>query len=79
MNAFVLAVTWFVVNQPPSNYQMTYTTREACDSAKAQLFAEAKRLADETEREAVRIRSQPGVVSYNPIPPRVTAICTPLQ
>jgi hypothetical protein len=44
MKSFVLLVTWFIYGQPPSSYQTVFSTREACEAAKASVFADANRL-----------------------------------
>jgi hypothetical protein len=48
---FLLLVTWFVNNQPPSNYQVTFSSSEACGAARLQVLKEAERMRqDEIDR-----------------------------
>lgn len=43
----ILLVTWFIAGQPPSSYQTVFNSRDACEAARAQVFADAARLAQE--------------------------------
>jgi hypothetical protein len=44
VKAFVLLVTWFVQGQPPSSYQTAFSSSEACEAARAAVFADGNRL-----------------------------------
>jgi hypothetical protein len=40
MKTFVLLVTWIVSNQPPSSYQTTFNSAEACEAARNAILAD---------------------------------------
>ena len=40
----ILLVTWFIAGQPPSSYQTVFNSRDACEAARAQVFADAARV-----------------------------------
>jgi len=74
MNA-VLLVTWIIYGQPPSSYQTTFASMDTCQAARLAVLGEATRLNAEQEKYAAGIRSQRGVVSFDPPPKQVTAVC----
>jgi hypothetical protein len=71
----ILLVTWLIPGQPPSNYQTPFSSMETCQVARSAVLAEAVRLNAEQDKYAARIRSQGGVVVYDPPPKQVTAVC----
>jgi hypothetical protein len=44
MKTFLLMVTWLAVNQPPSNYQVTFSSMEACEAARLKVISDAERM-----------------------------------
>jgi hypothetical protein len=49
---FLLLVTWFMHDQPPSNYQVTFSSSEACETARLQVIKEAERVRQDIVRAA---------------------------
>jgi len=41
---FLLLVTWLASGQPPSNYQVPFSSNEACEAARLQLIKDAERI-----------------------------------
>jgi hypothetical protein len=74
---WILLVTWIIAGQPPSNYQTIFQSGMACEGARREVLQERERLKSEQDTYVARIRSQPGIVAYDPPPPQVTAICAP--
>jgi hypothetical protein len=73
----LLLVTWFYLNQPPTSYQAAFATPQACDIARAQLYAEVVRIRQEAEA-APRVRSMPDggyEISGPPAVPTLSAVC----
>jgi len=69
MKTFVLLVTWFVHSQPPSSYQTTFNSAEACEAARGAVLAEGRRLKEE-------IVQATGHKFFAAAAPAVTAVCT---
>ena len=44
MMAFLLLVTWLSYGQPPSDYQVPFSSNEACEAARLQLIKDAERI-----------------------------------
>jgi hypothetical protein len=44
MMAFLLLVTWLGYAQPPSHYQVEFSSNEACEAARLQLIKDAERI-----------------------------------
>jgi len=44
MKAFLLLVTWLASNQPPSHYQVQFSSNETCEAARQQLIKDAERI-----------------------------------
>src|SRR5262249_16451177 len=44
MKAFLLLVTWLALNQPPSHYQVQFSSNETCEAARQQLIKDAERI-----------------------------------
>jgi hypothetical protein len=44
MKAFLLLVTWFASNQPPSHYQVQFSSNQTCEAARQQLIKDAERI-----------------------------------
>ena len=42
--AFLLLVTWLGYVQPPSHYQVEFSSNEACEAARLQLIKDAERI-----------------------------------
>ncbi len=51
----ILLVTWFMMGHEPSSYQVRFSSKEACSQARAELFAEEKRLMDSAEKPTPRL------------------------
>jgi hypothetical protein len=41
---FLLLVTWLAYGQPPSDYQVPFSSNEACETARLQLIKDAERI-----------------------------------
>ena len=41
---FLLLVTWLAYGQPPSDYQVPFSSNEACEAARLQLIKDAERI-----------------------------------
>ena len=50
MMAFLLLVTWLGYAQPPSHYQVEFSSNETCEAARLQLIKDAERCARPTDR-----------------------------
>jgi hypothetical protein len=44
MTAFLLLVTWLSSAQPPSQYEVEFSSNEACEAARLQLIKDAERI-----------------------------------
>ena len=44
MEPFLLLVTWLVYAQPPSHYQVEFSSNETCEAARLQLIKDAERI-----------------------------------
>ena len=44
MMTFLLLVTWLSYGQPPSDYQVPFSSNEACEAARLQLIKDAERI-----------------------------------
>ena len=44
MMTFLLLVTWLTYGQPPSDYQVPFSSNEACEAARQQLIKDAERI-----------------------------------
>ena len=44
MMAFLLLVTWLAYGQPPSDYQVPFSSNQACEAARLQLIKDAERI-----------------------------------
>jgi len=47
MKTFVLMMTWLVSGQPPSSYQVTFSSAEACHVARDAVLADGRRVKAE--------------------------------
>jgi len=57
MMAFLLLVTWLANGQPPSHYQVEFSSNEACEAARLQLIKDAERIGQSMiERASVQDR-----------------------
>jgi hypothetical protein len=80
MKAFLLLVTWFTSNQPPSNYQVTFSSLEDCQTARLQVLKDAERMRQEMRERLTRESQQfnlPGMVVGTKMlqAPSVSAVC----
>ena len=76
---FVLLVTWFVIGQPPSSYQIDFNSDASCEAARAQVLQEQVRLQTAWQQEYDRwsrggTYAVPPRITNNP-PPTVTVVC----
>jgi len=44
MTTFLLLVTWLAYGQPPSDYQVPFSSNQACEAARLQLIKDAERI-----------------------------------
>jgi hypothetical protein len=69
----VLLVTWFTFNQAPATHETAFSSARACEAARQQVLAEARRLKAENDQELAQMYAGRGP---NPGPaPHVTAVC----
>lgn len=54
MKTFLLLVTWLIHGQPPSNYQVTFGSPEACEAARLQVINDAQRIRREKYDQVLR-------------------------
>ncbi len=80
MKTFLLLVTWLVHNQPPSNYQVPFTSMEVCEAARLQVIKDAERMRQEMLERLTQQGQQfslppelPGVTMQTA--PTVSAVC----
>lgn len=77
---YILLVTWLVNNQPPSSYQTTYGSRDACEVARHAVLKEATRLKAEHEKAAYELAPKAGIRPEHYLlgkpAPSVSAVCT---
>ena len=70
---FILLVTWIIVGQPASSYQIVFTTEAACVRARDAVTADAAKIArDDAQRAAALF---PGHRVIPATPPTVSAVC----
>ena len=74
---FVLLVTWIVSKQPPSSYQVTFNSAEACEVARNAVLADGRRLKAEYEQKALvaTYGNQADAAAISLAAPKVTAVC----
>jgi hypothetical protein len=69
------AATWLVCGQPPSSYQVSFDSLDACKVARESVSAENKRLAVQSQQKPAGL---PANTFYNPGPPlMVSVVCAP--
>jgi len=74
MGKVLLLVTWLVQDQPPSNYQATFDSMEACLQAQAEVIADGDRMKQGVIDHNNWLAKNS--TAYNPgIPPEVSAVC----
>jgi hypothetical protein len=76
VKAFLLLVTIATPGQPTTNYQVTFSSPEACDTARLQVINDAKRVRQEKFDIAVRNglpELYAGMMAANL--PSVSAVC----
>jgi hypothetical protein len=73
---FLLLVTWIAHNQPPSNYQVPFSTGQACELARLQVLKDADRMRKE-RLESATANDRGGVLAMNAVTtaPSVSAVC----
>ena len=66
MMAFLLLVTWLGYAQPPSHYQVEFSSNEACEAARLKLIKDAERIGQSMiQRATARLhRSAAGAVRH---------------
>jgi len=73
MKSVVMLVTWMVFGQPPSSYQVAFTSMESCRVARAEVLKDAERVRADSQRKPAGL---PANSLYNPGPaPQVTVVC----
>jgi hypothetical protein len=70
---FLLLVTWFTPGQPTSSYQVTFTSEEACQAARASVMGDAERLRQETAEQGRKAGLPPQMAGM--AAPSVSAVC----
>ena len=56
MKAFLLLVTWLASNQPPSHYQVQFSSNETCEAARQQLIKDAERIGQAMIEQSAPLR-----------------------
>ena len=82
MMTFLLLVTWLAFGQPPSDYQIPFSSNEACEAARLQLIKDAERIGQSMiERASAQDRQIGGnnktalVMAAISNAPYVSAVC----
>jgi hypothetical protein len=79
MKTFILMVTWIVSGQPPSSYQATFGSAEACNAARDAVLVDGRRLKaefDQVQINAARAAGEdPAIFLAGNRSPNVTAVC----
>jgi hypothetical protein len=78
MKTFVLLVTWLVYNRPPSSYQTTFNSVEACEAARDAVLTDGRRLKAEFEQKALTVfggTQNMYSAALSMQAPAVTAVC----
>lgn len=76
MKTFLLLVTWLVHDQPPSNYQVTFSSSESCEAARLKVIDDAKRIRQDKIDQA-RALGGMMVMAQELAAPSVSAVCVP--
>jgi hypothetical protein len=71
---YILIVTWFLVDQAPTSYQVRFGSSGACAQARFELQNEEKRFKAEAQPEMADNVEVPG-----PQAPRLSALCVPVN
>ncbi|MCW5737428.1 MAG: hypothetical protein KIS73_25105 [Enhydrobacter sp.] len=71
---YILIVTWFLLDQAPTSYQVRFGSSIACAQARTELQNEEKRFKAEAQPEIVDNMEVPG-----PPAPRLSALCVPVN
>jgi hypothetical protein len=73
---FLLLVTWFVSGQPPSSYQATFNSAEACEVARKAVLADGQRFKDEQYQKPFAFTGDQKMSALASLgAPKVTAVC----
>jgi len=72
---FILLVTWFLQGQPPSSYQVEFSSYDDCDAARGALIAEQKRMQAHAAMVVQNAAKQGRFLSSGPPVPSLTAVC----
>jgi hypothetical protein len=82
MMAFLLLVTWLGYAQPPSHYQVEFSSNEACEAARLKLLKDAERIGQSMIERATAQDRQIGSNSKTTLlmaaisnAPYVSAVC----
>jgi hypothetical protein len=79
MKSFMLLVTSLVSGQPPSSYQVSFNSAEACNAARDTVLADGRRVRaefDEVQINAARAAGEdPAIFLAGNRSPNVTAVC----
>jgi len=67
---YILLVTWFVVDQAPSSYQVRFGSSDACSQARIELQKEEARFQEDAKPETVD-----NMEVSKPPAPRLSAVC----
>jgi hypothetical protein len=71
MKAFLLLVTWLTYNQSPSNYQVPFSSAEACEAARLQVIKDAERIR---QQQAAGLDQRMAALQGTALP-SVSAVC----
>jgi hypothetical protein len=71
-----MLTTSFYVNQPPSSFQKDFSSLDQCEAAKQSILIDAKRLADDVQRQNQPTVSTSGfTMMSNVVAPTVSVVC----
>ncbi len=71
---YILLVTWFLLDQAPTSYQVRFGSGGACAQARVELQKEETRFKAESKSEMVDNMEVSG-----PPAPRLSALCVPIN
>ena len=83
MMAFLLLVTWLGYAQPPSHYQVEFSSNEACEAARLKLIKDAERIGQSMIERATaqdrQIGSNTLLMAAISNAPYVSAVCVQIS
>jgi hypothetical protein len=76
VKTFLLLVTWLMYDQPPGNYQVTFSSLEAFEAARLKVVNDAQRVRQDKIDQALRSGlDQHTAARLGAVSPSVSAVC----